>query len=105
MTHGNNAATAPSAMFTAGEIIGLSIGLNIARTGGTCQAQVLLNGVAQVAAGETTDIDASNTTSNFVEISSPIAYSAGDTITAQTVTTSFGPTGADATLYIFCQNT
>ncbi len=105
MSHGHFVAVAPGPMIRTGQIIGLSIGMNEARTAGTCQAQTLISGTAQTGAGETTDIDATNTTSNFVEISPPIAYPAGATVSAQTVTTGFSPTGSDATLYVFCEDT
>lgn len=93
--------------FKAGKIIGLSIVLNNARTAGTCTFQVLINGVAQTGSGQTLVIDSTNTTTNrrIYTLTQIINYAAGDIIQLQTVTASFTPTGADATLVAFLEDT
>lgn len=105
MSTGHNAADGPFIMIRAGQIIGISFSINNTRTGGTCQLQVRKNGVAQTGLGQIINIDGSNPVYNYIEFGSPIAYAAGDRITAQTVTTGFGPTGSDASIAIFCEDT
>ena len=102
---GHNAAINGVPMIRAGRIIGISIAMTVAATGGVCQAQALINGVAQTGAGETVDIDLVNTTDNFQLIPTPIPYNAGDVIHMQTVTTGFTPTGSDSTVTLFMEDT
>lgn len=101
---GHNAAVAPFVMFKNGRVIGMSISMTAARTAGTCQLQVVKAGVAQTGSGQILDIDGVNTITNFIVFGTPITYTAGQTIGAQTVTTSFNPTGADATIVLFCED-
>lgn len=88
-----------------GEIFGISCALDDPRTAGTCTAQSVLNGVAQNAGGETAVIDATETQFIGQLLSSPVAYSAGDQIQLQTVTVSFSPNGANATMTLFARDT
>lgn len=103
-SYGHTAANGGLTMLRNGEITGISVRLNNARTGGTCIASSLINGVVQNAAGETVTIDGTNTQGHFQVIAAPIAYVAGDTLSVQTTTTGFSPTGADAVITIWVRD-
>lgn len=85
-----------------GKVIAIQAALSKSRTAGTAEVQVLLNGVAQVGAGETVVLDGVNplTISEFI---GPIEYNVGDTVTAQVVTTGFSPANASITVWMTFQ--
>lgn len=83
--------------FKAGEIFALSIRTELATTAGTAELQVLINGVAQTGAGETIEINTTDTISAFAVLSSPISFSAGDHIQMQFVTSGFSIATTDPT--------
>jgi len=88
-------------MLKAGKIYALGVTLNDPRTAGTCTVQVLVNGVAKTAGGETIVIDATNTTAQTAVLSSPISFSAKDVIKVQTVTSGFNPVASDAQITVW----
>lgn len=104
---GGNATTSifPSSpdplMNYAGSVVAISIISNAARTAGTCQLRVRKNGVAQTGVGQTVTLDGTNTTSIRLTLTTPVTFAAGDTIGAETLTTSFTPTGADVTVLLW----
>lgn len=75
----------------------LSIRTELATTAGTAELQVLINGVAQTGAGETIEINTTDTISAFAVLSSPISFSAGDHIQMQFVTSGFSIATTDPT--------
>ena len=99
---GHNSSTSGFTALKDGEVFGITARINNTRTAGNAQFSVLLNGVAQNGAGETTLINAGNPQGNFQVITTPISFSAGDVLNIQSSTTSFAPAGADAVgaLYI-----
>lgn len=103
-TYGHTAANGGFTMLRNGEITGISIRLNNARTAGTCIAAALINGVVQNGAGETVTIDGTNTQGHYQVIATPITYVAGDTLSLQTTTASFTPTGADPVITIWVRD-
>lgn len=105
LSKGNNSAIAGFSMIRAGQIIGLGVALTTARTAGTLDFRVLINGVVQNGAGEFVTIDATNTLDNNLELATPIAYSAGDVIDIECNTTSFSPTTAKATGVAYLEDT
>ena len=90
-------------MLRAGEVLGLSVSVDDARAGGTLVGRFAIDGTPN--ACNVVTINACNTTSNFNEFGTPIAYSAGEVITLQTLTTSFTPINADATIVIWVRDT
>lgn len=95
---GHNDADGGFTCIGSGRITDISITMNNARTAGVCQLQILVNGVAQTAAGETIDIDGVNPINNYISIATPIEFNAGDILSMQTITTMFAPVTADSTL-------
>lgn len=105
-SYGHNASTADPVMAYAGSVVAISISLTDPRTDGTCTLQVKLNGVAQTGTGQTTQLNATNTQTNYQILTTPITYVAGDTIGLQTVTAgTFKPDKADATVIAYCEET
>ena len=103
---GNNAAKGGFPALFDGEIIAIGIRLNAAITAGTCEAQSVINGVAQNGAGETADLASGGPAQDTIQIiAAPIAFNAGDIINLQTVTAGAAPTGADATMTIIWRRT
>ena len=99
---GHNNSVAGITVPRNGEIQALSITMTTARSGGTCDFNVLINGVIQNGAGETVTIDAVNTISNLLILGAPIAY---NIIELQTTTVGFNPGNSDATLAAWTQET
>lgn len=97
-TWGNSSAFAEVALDRSGDVNAVTISLDTPRTAGVCQLQLLINGVAQTGPGQTLDIDVANPQTATIIFATPIAFAAGDTVGLQTVTSSFSPNGADATV-------
>lgn len=98
MSWGHQQAENGIVMLRDGYILGFSGSLTQPRASGTCEFQLTINGIAQNAAGETFLIDGTNTISNSLEFTTPLFVSAGDTVSAQTVTVGFSPTSSDPTV-------
>jgi uncharacterized membrane protein (Fun14 family) len=98
-------ATAGIAVLRDGELIGFSASLTGPRTSGTATFEITINNVAQTGAGQTFDIDGTNTTSNKLEFSTPISFSAGDIISVHAITSSFAPNSSDATVSFWYRDT
>jgi hypothetical protein len=93
------AANEPPTMPKSGKIWGMSISLNTARTAGTCTAEFYVDGV--VNGTNTVVIDATNTQHFYQAFGTPTTFTAGQRIGMGTTTSSFTPTGSDATLCLF----
>ena len=105
-SYGHNAASEPPVMPVKGEIITLSIALTQALNSGTCEAQITINGVAQIGGGETILLTSGGTDQyDSLVLAAPMAYNAGDRIGLQTVTVGGGPTGADPTIMVRTRDT
>lgn len=83
------------------EIFAVAISSNAPRTAGTATARALVNGVAQTGAGQTTAIDATNTTHNGVTIASPIQVASGGRIGADILSASLSPNTLDITVTVW----
>ena len=93
--YGRAEATGGQSQPWAGTVTALSITMNAARTAGTCEARVLINGAAH---SEVAQINAVNTVSAAVVFATPPAFSAGAVIQLETVTVGFAPGTADASI-------
>jgi len=87
-----------------GEIRGMSVALNFPRSNGTLTVMLVINGVAQNAVGQTFSIDSGHPINHQLVLASPISVSQGDVVTIQTVTSSFAPVTADATVSFWGRN-
>ena len=105
-SYANNAALEPPAMINSGKIKGLSINLTVALSGGTCEVQITINGVAQTGVGQTLLLTAGGTDKkDTIVFETPIPYNAKDAVGLQTVTIGASPTGSDATLMLKTEDT
>ncbi len=100
-------------VFRNGQIVGLTAVMTNARTQGTLEVQLLINGVAQTGVGETLFIDGTNPVTNAIDYTvgplSPIAYGGSDILSAQVITSpnpgGFKPTSAGITVTMFVEDT
>lgn len=88
-----------------GEIRGMSVAMNFPRSNGTVTVMLVINGIAQNGAGQTFSIDAGHPINHQLVLASPISVIQGDVITMQTVSVSFSPVTADATVSFWGRNT
>jgi len=102
-SYGNNVSVGDPTMAYSGKVVALSITLEAVRTNGTCTARIRKNNTIQVGAGQGVIIDGNNTLSNYAIITPPIEYVAGDRIGLVTQTVGFTPTGRDATIIAFLE--
>jgi len=91
-------------VFRAGEVYAMSLVTEDARTAGTMDVEVALNGVTQNGAGETVRLDATNTQHHAELLSSPVAYVANDRLVIQTTTVGFNP-NTNVTVAIWLRDT
>lgn len=81
-------------MTRAGKIVGVMVTTDAARTAGTLTARPRINGTGN--SGITAVVDGTNTTSNSTFSQSGVSFSANDVLTMSMVTSSWGPTTANA---------
>jgi hypothetical protein len=89
-----------------GEITCLSISMEKTRTAGSIKFGITINGVAQNGASQTVTIDASNPKFNFLVLSTPIVYNAGDRIFSFSVPSGgYSPSCGDGLFAIWLRDT
>jgi len=103
-SYGSAEGSEPLPVIKNGKIIGLGISLNATRSVGDCELAATINAIRQNGAGQTVKIDATNLDNFFILFGTPINYVAGDIIGGQTVTTSFTPSGGDATIGVYMED-
>lgn len=81
-----------------GKVVGVIATTDAARTGGTLTVRPRINGSGN--SGITAVIDGTNTTSNSTFSQTGVSFSANDTIDVSFLTSSWGPTTADATAWL-----
>jgi hypothetical protein len=81
----------------AGRVVGIALIANAARTAGTATARVRINGTPTDFAANAVQLNGTSTqrSSGLVAYSSGVAFSAGDTLGIEVVTSSWTPTTAD----------
>jgi hypothetical protein len=84
----------------AGKVTDIAMMLSSSRTAGTVTAKWLKNGVVQ-----TGTVAISTATDRAITSSLSVTYAAGDDIQLQVVTSSFTPTGADALVTLYFEDT
>lgn len=89
-----------------GEILGFSVAYDEVITAGEIECFVLVNTVAQSAAGQETALDSATPTSAAVNFTAPIAYVAGDLIGGFIdAHSTLVPDKASFTMTIYCRDT
>jgi len=89
-------------MTRAGRVVGLIITSDAARTAGTATARVRIAGAGTAFDGGSVVLDATNTTSDssFVAYGSGVAFTAGQTVGADVVTSGWTPITANVCLHV-----